>query len=208
MRSTLPLLFLLAACCTPQLGADAPREVSQVWRLDTDDSFGSAVPLRCEELPNGKYLVTLLTAKHVVEPPSNYRAECNGVALEDGRVAASHPTLDASLVRFTSDAPVGTVAVRTSSLFVGERLWVAGYGGGRFWISTGLAAAHNRASVPTFNGDSGGAILDRNGDLVGIVSAIGAYDVPWSYDPHMVHHHCLFVPTRGLSDWLRAQLPR
>lgn len=210
MRSTLPLLFLIGACCTPQLGADAPPQVASIWQLHTGaSSFGSAIPVRCEEMPDGRYLVTMLTAKHVVQPPRpTYWAERQGALLEDGRVAANHPTLDASLVRFTSDVPVATIAVRTSALYIGERLWISGFGGDRFWIGTGLASATNRATVPAFSGDSGGAILDRNGELVGITSRIGAYGVPWTMDLHVVHHHCMFVPAADLNDWLQAQLLR
>lgn len=207
MRSVIAALVLSTACCTPDYSGDAPREVSQVWRVNVGDgSHGTGFAVKCTQKPNGRYQVLVLTAKHVSSHTEGLSATLRTEYLFRGREVAHHPTRDVCLIEFESTKPVKTLSLRPETTYAGEKLWVAGYGGDSFWVNSGYASAVDRASVPVFSGDSGSPLLDREGLVVGLVTHIRCYSVPWSLEPHLVHHHCLFVPTASLIEWLQPLL--
>lgn len=135
--------------------------------------FGSGVIVSSDGL--------LLTNRHVVGDGDRVQVVLHDGASHDGLVQARHDELDLALVRIAShDLPVLPWA-DLRSLRVGS--WVAsvGHGSGGIWtFSTGMVSNIYpsgserpvfQTQIPLNPGSSGGPIVDRNGDVVGIVVA-------------------------------------
>lgn len=79
--------------------------------------------------------------------------------------------------------PHGVLLLRTMPLVPGEEVRAVGHPGMLFWaISSGLVSHESEgtwayASSPIWHGNSGGPLVDRRGDLIGIASGI-AYGQP------------------------------
>jgi len=212
MRASLAVVALLAAgaCAVP--GYPPPWVTSAAAALQLlvgERSHASCVPIDCRPLPGGGYLVVFLTARHAVEVGNVRLRTDDGAVTGPPAVVRPHPELDAALVAFVLDRPAFAVPLRESPLRLGEPAWVSGYGGGKgYWISQGLVCGSSRVSAPTAPGDSGGAVLDAEGRLIGIVEAIEYGTSSLSPFPQLVHHHTLHVPVRDMLQWVRSSIGR
>jgi S1-C subfamily serine protease len=149
----------------------------------------------------------MLTADHVIRYASiidDFEADAirGDVRLEDGEVFARHPEEDAAILVFHTDKPVAFVKMRRSSVKLMEDLYSAGYAGSReeMWISCGVASGEGRATCQAAPGDSGGAVLDSKGRLVGIIRALDVYR------GDLVYHHLRFTPLTDVQDWIDVEL--
>lgn len=199
----------LAGCAAPALlpPIQAPAAAYAAWELRCGPVRASAVPVACASLPGGLSEVVFLTARHAVgHGPMS--VVLRGSRLDHGVVLAAHPELDAALIAFAAPLPIRTIEMRGSPARIGEDAWVAGYGGGTsdLWVSRGVVSARNRASVQIVPGDSGGAVLDAAGALLGIVSTVNVHRVPWSPYPQAAWHQCAFVPVAAVLGWARKSL--
>lgn len=80
----------------------------------------------------------------------------------------------------------------------GERVYKSGFGQGAHWWTEGLGTEDpQRVAIDIFPGDSGGPLFDADGEVVGIVVAMGASRLG------MILHHCWIVP----MDEILAAMP-
>jgi len=192
MRSV-PIAAVLAfAACAPE--ASIRNAVPAVIRVETEIGAGSGVVIACEPHFLWGYRVMVLTAGHVVDGSE-------GVDL-----VARHPILDVAIVEIHSNIEVPVVELRQDELLLGEDLWKIGYGHGEFWISRGCASARDRATTPVHPGDSGGAVVVKQGRLVGIVSMMGMQISLRSQVEVPANSLCMFVPILDLQEWLSLYL--
>ena len=143
--------------------------------------FGAGVLLQAND---DGYLIA--TARHVVDAESS---STNGqhalVASSSGTwagadVVARHDTLDLALLwlpRRQGHAAFTLPVVRVSQLKSGEPIYVIGHPQNlRFTLSTGIISRLDRdtiqISAPVSPGNSGGPLLNANGQLAGIVVAM------------------------------------
>lgn len=176
MKLALALLVIgLAAFGIHELATIPDHPQEHVGRLENALSIGAAV----EVAPN-----LLLTAAHVAA----------GQGLK-------HPTLDIALVAMPLPG-VRSFAILSARLpKEGERLRVIGFGGGQQtrWTSEGMqSSVKGECSCDAWFGDSGGAVVDERGYVVGILSGI--------YQDHgvTIPHHVVYVPIADAVTWLRA----
>jgi hypothetical protein len=138
-----------------------------------------------------------LTAKHNLPP--HWITSPGGAMICIGRVVAMHPVLDIQVVAFIMPEPTPPplIELRFEQVPVGMVTFVSGWGGGQEpWFTIGQFSGDDRISNPISPGDSGGAVLDSEGYLRGIV--VGK----------CVDHssHSYFVPLSLAKDWLEPLL--
>ncbi len=120
----------------------------------------------------------ILTANHVAPPEGSTTT----VRFVDGRsaeavVVARSKRLDAALLRIPVEGSVPYIEVAEGQLAPGDAVWLVGYGGAspiplirqgttiRYVLDELLTKTEN-----VIGGDSGGAVLDSNGRVVGVIS--------------------------------------
>jgi len=127
---------------------------------------------------NGRF-GRVATAKHVVDRDCTYTITDNNGINTYGIMFRHHKSLDVSTLgslglKAVSNTPVGDT-------YLGEPIFALGYPmdllQGRTWLTVtrGVAAADYegefRFTAPIYPGNSGGPVFDRQGNLVGIISA-------------------------------------
>lgn len=180
--------------------------------LDGKSWWGSAVPVDCLPVGDGKYLATYLTARHVVGPgqmwvqlfekPDYHWADEIAEVLERQK----HPTYDLALLVISLDHPVEVLSVQWREPSPGEEVVVAGYNLARsLGMSKGLVGSRiilqsrpqwsGSYQTTSYNrpGASGGAVISKGGGLLGIHVA-GHRDS---------EHMGLFLPVVLVRQWLR-----
>jgi len=178
-------------------------------RLKGPGGVGSAVPISCRKL-DGRDLweVLALTCRHVVEDEDLLAVKVS--IGEDGTIATPdlvdvHPFEDAALIRFVLPYPMHVVPLRVEHPPLGERVWAIGYPMGMSrTITDGYVGDHNKASADVFPGNSGGAVVDSQGRLVGIVDSVGVASN--GFIRNVVSHVMFFISTEELKDWLDSHL--
>jgi Trypsin-like peptidase domain len=212
-----PLLLLDDRTATPPFPPVVSSPVDAagaVWLLLlSDGSYGSAEAVACDPLPDGQWSLVLLTAGHVV------RTWQDGVTAEahlgDRTCARCYvlsraPDCDLALVAVESPGPCPVFRVRTHDAVTGEDVWSVGYGGSHqgfvhVWLSRGVACSADAATVPLWFGDSGGALVDAAGALVGVLDAIPVGLLP-SGIAMPIPSHGLVVPASRSLPWMSAVL--
>ena len=199
-------LLALAGCASTPAGSSEHLEpASRVWRV-TKVSTGAracGLPYTQQRQQDGRWRVLFLTARHFTEgldTSTRYTADHTGTArfLVDGRELSVHGSKDAAVLTFLSSRPLPLVRLSYRDLRFGERIYVAGYGGpqGKLWISQGLVSGPDRCTAPIYFGDSGGAVIDQSGHVLGIIVSMEAS----LYGP--ISHHCRLVPMHHVRRWL------
>jgi hypothetical protein len=163
---------------TPEPGAVSP-EFEDVNPSEFRGATGTAFIVD----PNG----VLLTAHHVIDQATSITVSCNGRPVVPVTVTSSSPTIDLAVLTATSDlgtetflrlAPAQQSAIGDEVFTVGYPLPSllgrdAKYTDGTISALSGIAgdASFLQISVPIQPGNSGGPLVNQNGEVVGIVVA-------------------------------------
>lgn len=120
----------------------------------------------------------ILTANHVAPPDGSTTTVrfVNGDSAEAVVVERSK-RLDAALLQISVEEPIPFIEIAEGQLDAGESVWLVGYGGGSPipLIRKGKTIRYVLDELLTqiedvIGGDSGGAVLDSNGRIVGVLS--------------------------------------
>jgi S1-C subfamily serine protease len=166
-------LTLAPTTLTIELGPQAdPVEAAldALWRIDSEGHSGSAAAIGCVPLAGGGYVVTFLTAGHVVQDEDQFALRGEHRLAIAGKLR--HPTLDVAVLAAQSPVPQPVLQVR-SGLRQGEVVSAMGYGLDSYElvVATGRFGARV-ATMPMVWGCSGGPVVDAQGRLVGVVSTM------------------------------------
>lgn len=214
LTAFLAALWLHTAPVDPLLSIELQQQqlferlAPSVVFITADGALGSGVVV-------GPGLV--LTNEHVVGKGTRV-----DVVLHDGRkmtgmvLERGSDDVDLALVRLpVVDVPVAPVAIE-SSLRVGSWVAAIGHGEGSVWsFNTGMVSnlydgkSARRAfqtQIPLNPGNSGGPILDRQGRVVGIVTAgiKAANSINFGIDMNLAFRSLVGLRTTSLSVTLRA----
>lgn len=137
-----------------------------LWAIDSEGHRGSAAAIACVPLAGGGYVVTFLTAKHVLQDEDQFALRDGHRLTIAGKVA--HPSLDLAVMAAQSPVPQPVLRLR-SDLRTGEAVSAMGHG----LDSNELIVASGRigtrvVSVPMVWGCSGGPVVDAQGRLVAV----------------------------------------
>jgi len=118
----------------------------------------------------------------------------------------STDSTDAALVVFTTDEAVPFARINTEYPEIADSVFKVGFGGPsrRFWISQGLVCdpEEARATTPITFGDSGGAVFDTEGRLLGV--PVGVEVTDFYGHPSVIEAHCWYEPLPKLWQWIGA----
>jgi S1-C subfamily serine protease len=138
----------------------------------------------------------LLTNNHVVEGARDIEVVLSNGDVVDGKLVGTDPDTDIAVVKIEGDGPFPTAALGTaanlkvgdSAIAIGSPLGLAGGPS----VTVGVVSALGRrvdsrsgpplldmiqTDAPIAPGSSGGALLDGNGSVIGITTAIAVSDV-------------------------------
>jgi hypothetical protein len=203
MRLGLSMAVAAIVGCQAAPPAERPQDIIPcVWMLRTPMGSGSATVISC--VPEGEHwVVTLITAKHVIQmyqalPNYTLSIMREGQQHAGGVVKAVHGSLDVALVQFRVDVPLPVARTSYASLKPFSDVFGCGYAARHFWVSQGLVCDKGRATIMAAPGDSGGAVFNGRGELVGVISRVNMM----RHNRAMVHHHVHFVPLSALHEWM------
>lgn len=150
--------------------------------VETPFSTGSAFPITT---------TSWLTAWHVVEGHEAGNVTVDGfVVLEIQRCGELDAAVLTTIEHGRSLFPLADRAPRA-----GERVFKSGYGQGLHWWTEGRGTEDDeRVAIDIFPGDSGCPLFDAQGNVVGIVVAVGASRRGF------ITHHCWIVPMDAILD--------
>ena len=176
MKSLLLVLLVLAACAScPEKGFDLADRMSM--KVETPISLGSAWPLTED---------SFITAAHVVGgwPPG--MVTVNGLPVESFELILGQ---DAVILHMATPHGYTPWPIDVRELLPGERVYKSGWGQSRHWWSEGFATNdQDRLSLDICPGDSGGPVLDSDGEVIGMIVGIGKAD-----------HHAWIIPLTELD---------
>lgn len=198
------LLFLVALGSARVVEAPGGpvHAAKNTWKLTSINHIsGSAVPVSCVRLDDGRWQTLFLTARHVVidQPETDWSVNQDSDRwIGDGTVLSQHPLQDAALVLFWSLDPVAIVLLNAQAPTIGDRVWAIGYPlGQNRMVSEGIVSNKNSATTNVYYGNSGGPVVDLRGSIVGLVSAMRGRRTP-------VHHLMVMVSISDLVEWLES----
>jgi len=121
--------------------------------------------------------VTIATAAHGRQSDGSFpaAATCGSLSASDPQILWIDEPHDLTLVSYRTDE-CPTISIRTTPLVEGEHVYLVGFPHGCPDVQCfiGLHLQDNRFSGIVAPGMSGGAILDSNGQLVGILTSYWA----------------------------------
>lgn len=201
MHRLIPALVVMVGCQTAPPVKQPQDILPCVWMIATPFGAGSATVIDCR--PDGdEFVVTALTAKHVLRhhmaPGYEIHLVQPGQRHRGGTVKALHPALDVALLEFRLPAPLAVADVSYANLEAFRPIWGVGYAAMSRWVSRGVVSAPNRGTILAAPGDSGGAVVDDQGRLVGVISHVNVL----RRTGQQISHHCTFVPLAGLEEWI------
>ncbi len=134
----------------------------------------------------------ILTNNHVIRGATSIRVEIDGRGTYDAEVIGADPTDDVALLQVQSVSGLPTISTDTSDLNVGDTVVAIGnaYGQGSNSATTGNITALDQditagdpgaapeqlsgliqTDAPIAPGDSGGALVDPQGEVIGMITA-------------------------------------
>lgn len=199
----------------PYVAFDAKTAVGSTVSLKSSiGSFGSGIVIHCtpvldaEDPTNITFLIHILTADHVVSfadviDDFEIRALHGEDDLGPCDVVARSDEEDAALLSVSITYPIKPIMFALHPPEVLDVLYSVGYSGGKdeVWIGVGVYSGDVRSTAPVAPGDSGGAVLNGEGRLVGIIVKMGV----WKSMP--IDHHAIFVPIEDVMVWIYEQVP-
>jgi len=206
----LTVSILFVACWSVDVTNCCPKTpvvaASRTWLLEGPNLvFGTSFPISCKPGEDDGWNVIMLTARHVTKnTQAKYKATQEDInfTLKGGIVISVHVKYDASLVLFKSEEYIPIIQLTSEIMRVGEPVFTAGYQGGDFWITQGLASSRNRVSAPISPGSSGGPVLLPDGRAIAITTQIGTTWAPFG-SSQLIPHKVLCVAIADIAPWLR-----
>ncbi len=172
MKSLL-LLLLLTGCVS---SFDLADRMSV--KVETPISTGTAWPLTD---------TSFVTAWHVVARWQPDKVTAAGLQVKS---YLKIPGQDAVILWMEEPHGYTPFPIDVRELLPGERVYLSGWGVGLHWWSEGFATNdQNRLSLTIAPGDSGGPVMDADGEVIGIVVAVGVY----------AQHHAWIIPLTDLG---------
>ena len=163
-----------AAAPTPSWSTVAARAQSWTVAVRADQSYGAGVAIEREGF--------VLTNLHVVDGAKAISVTPFGADPISAEVLDSDRELDLALLRTSSALPNSAVIGDSKALGVGDEVMAVGSPRKMYFsVSRGMVSFPNRfldgveyiqTDLPINVGNSGGPLVDRQGDVVGIVSFI------------------------------------
>lgn len=198
MKRLVVAVALASSCCgLPPASPLGPQAGGLVWQIDGEATLASGTPVAVIDRE-----LWLLTAAHVTitQPVPGWKAVSRaGDILVGGRTGPTHPALDAAFVIFPlpPDYPAPkTLPIDGARLELGDTVWTAGWGGSKaLWVTEALAQSDRRLTGGAYFGDSGGAIIDEDGELRGLLIGIGGANRT---------HQVFFIAVADLLPWLAS----
>lgn len=200
-RLMLTATLLLAACCSPsndtltiRIGEERAIEAGKrIWMLSHDEGRCSAIPYAFK---NG--LTYFLTAKHCG------CSNCGTYYLTDGESVVkalqieSHPALDVAVL--VVKGKLDLVGMDPEPMEEGDWLMVAGWGLsiGRSFTEGRQSSKAGLSTASAWPGTSGGAVLDKDGILRGVLVQTAGYKNRRVFG--LTH----YVPATDFYSWARA----
>ncbi len=179
MKSLLSAIIVAAAiaCVTlPERGFDLADRMSLL--LDTPTSTATAWPLTED---------SYMSAAHAVAGWSPSEVTVDGVMVESFELILGQ---DAVILHMAEPHGYTPWPLDVRELLPGERVYLSGWGIGLHWWSEGFATNdQDRLSLNIAPGDSGGPVMDADGDVIGIVWGRGS----------LADHHCYIIPLTKLG---------
>jgi S1-C subfamily serine protease len=194
------LLSLCLSLCTNVIGwANAPQSPSQISNIpfcptQTQISLPSNIQRIMESvvivqngatIGSGVIISTegaILTAEHLLSNANQVAVYLSSGAVETGQVISRNKAQDIALIKLQTH-PLACLPLRNAWLPVGSPIYSVGFStahGGRFFWSTDKIkgyrwfGSHSPIYIQTgldlMPGNSGGPLLDQNGQVVGIIS--------------------------------------
>jgi S1-C subfamily serine protease len=131
-----------------------------------------------------------LTAFHVVSDARFIRVVCPGASEKDAHVLRGSPALDLALVRVAGRLPGHLTLASTRSLQVGDQIFTVGFpvpdllgrdskftdGVVSALTAVGRESALFQMTVPVQPGNSGGPVINSDGEVVGVVVSTAAVE--------------------------------
>lgn len=181
MKLILTAALLLVGCAS---NPNPPIQLSEraASLVETDFGYGSAWPITSDCYLTAWHVVSITNDRSLTE--EGYEPSTVFVAGTPVLQIIRIEGLDAALLVMASEHGQEPWRLDTRSLRPAEDIFISGWGHGMLWWSRGLGTnqAH-RVSVCIAPGDSGGPVLDVEGDVVGII--IGKYTP---------QHHTVILP--------------
>lgn len=200
---------LLLACLLVSCAASPPKwlkAAETAWYASGTSNSGTAVPIAAEPNDDCTWRVLFLTPAHVVADGAAFDLLLGGVLWGSATVYRVDLEADAALLLATLAERPSVPELRYDPLREGERVYHSGYGGGdeeERWISRGIAAGPNRATVYVTPGDSGAPIIDEDGRIAGYVVRLGALPHPHH---QFIFGHVYLVPLAAIESWLKEAI--
>lgn len=147
--------------------------------------YGSGVAIKSRE----KSQYTIFTARHNIA--KGYKSIAVGIKRQ--WVPATYVSSlsgkgeDVAILRLNYSGKLDTISFASKDSEVGDKVWIAGFGGGRYKVTSGFVVSTSWEEGACFevgkgiiNGDSGGAVINKDGNLVGLATHSRADGVPSS----------------------------
>lgn len=173
-------------------------DYGNAWLLSNEMGCGSGVPVSCKPIGDGIYEVLFLSALHVTSTSVEFEvSNRDNTQVFLGLPHSSHPTLDLATLVCYSSVPIDTVDISLSVPAYGDQLFATGYAACQGpWTTIGYASTPGKASFGAFGGCSGGPVMNKEGQLVGVIEAVLGNGF------HSVTFASFYVPLSDATDWL------
>lgn len=214
-KALLGISLFLTSCITfspvmvqPEASEGLKAAALHTWKLTNPGHvYGSSCfPVTSQRLDNGLWKTVFVTAAHVTdgEPETGWKVSRDTEReVSGGMFVARHPTKDVSLVLFLTDEAIEVIPIDARPLQFMENVWTIGYPAGQHRVITqGIVSRRNMASTDAFRGNSGGPVVDYQGNVRGIAHALVFQRSGGQL--FIVQHAMKFLPLADVASWLKS----
>ena len=193
--------------------ADTPQAAAatSVWLLRFGNRGGSAVAIHSVVLGGAetRYSTLWLAAAHCVNSEARY-GMLSGMRSPDTivpfHVVLRRPGVDMAILETLTPFKVDVVSLRETPAVFGERVYLAGWSRVKhLFLRVGYqASTAGVCSCTSIPGDSGGAILDADGKLLGIV--IQRESIQWPGQTEFLAGWTIYIPVDQVRVCITAMM--